>query len=337
MPLFLFSPDFPMLLPSLSLIAGLALLVWSADRFVDGAAATARHFGMPALLIGMVIVGFGTSAPEMVVSALAASQGNPGIALGNAYGSNITNIALILGLTAVLSPIVVHSQVLKKELPILIGVTVLAGWQIYDNELSRLDAVILLVVFFGLMAWTIRESLRNKDDALSVETEGEVADLPQMPLKAALIWLALGLALLILSSRMLVWGAVEIAHAFGVSDLIIGLTIVAVGTSLPELASSLIAVRKGEHDLALGNVIGSNLFNTLAVVGIAGVIHPLGGLPAEIFWRDIMVMAAVTLALFAMCFGITGKAGRINRLEGCGLLLVFVAYTAYLISTVFAA
>ena len=326
-----------MLLPSLSLIAGLALLVWSADRFVDGAAATARHFGMPALLIGMVIVGFGTSAPEMVVSALAASQGNPGIALGNAYGSNITNIALILGLTALLSPIAVHSQVLKKELPILIGVTVLAGWQIYDNELSRLDAVILLVVFFALMAWTIRESLRNKDDALSVETAKEAAELPQMPLKTALIWLVLGLALLILSSRMLVWGAVEIAHAFGVSDLIIGLTIVAVGTSLPELASSLIAVRKGEHDIALGNVIGSNLFNTLAVVGIAGVIHPLGGLPPEIFWRDIMVMVAVTLALFALCFGLTGKAGRINRPEGGGLLLVFVAYTAYLISTVFAA
>jgi cation:H+ antiporter len=337
MPLFLFLPDFPMLLPSLSLIAGLALLVWSADRFVDGAAATARHFGMPALLIGMVIVGFGTSAPEMVVSALAASQGNPGIALGNAYGSNITNIALILGLTAVLSPIVVHSQVLKKELPILIGVTVLAGWQIYDNELSRLDAVILLVVFFALMGWTIREGLRNKDDALNAETEEEVADLPQMALKTALIWLVVGLILLIASSRMLVWGAVEIAHAFGVSDLIIGLTIVAVGTSLPELASSLIAVRKGEHDIALGNVIGSNLFNTLAVVGIAGVIHPLGGLPPEIFWRDIMVMAVLTLALFAMCFGLTGKAGRINRLEGGLLLAAYVGYTAYLITTVFAA
>ena len=269
-----------MTLAFIAVIFGLALLVWSADRFVEGSASTARHFGMPPLLIGMVIVGFGTSAPEMVVSALAASQGNPGIALGNAYGSNITNIALILGITALISPIAVHSQVLRKELPILAVVTALAAWQLWDGEITRLDAIVLLAVFGGLMAWTIWQGLRKKEDALGSEMEQE------LDVRRAVFWLVVGLALLIVSSRILVWGAVEIAHGFGVSDLIIGLTIVAVGTSLPELASSIIAARKGEHDIALGNILGSNLFNTLAVVGIAGTIHPLAVGP-EVFNRDL--------------------------------------------------
>ena len=323
-----------MTLPLLSLVLGLALLVWSADRFVEGAACTARHFGMAPLLIGMVIVGFGTSAPEMVVSALAASQGNPGIALGNAYGSNITNIALILGLTAVISPITVHSQVLRKELPILLLVTALAAWQLWDGQITRTEAFILLGVFAGLMFFTIRQGNNSPKDALGEEMEEELKT-HTMPLKRALFWLVLGLVLLIASSRLVVWGAVEIAHAFGVSDLIIGLTIVAVGTSLPELASSLIATRKGEHDIALGNVLGSNLFNTLAVVGIAGTISPMQVGP-EVLQRDIAIMAALTVALFAMCYGFR-KQGRINRLEGALLLACFVGYTAYLISTVFAA
>lgn len=314
-----------------AVVIGLALLVWSADRFIDGAAVSARYFGMPPLLIGMVIVGFGTSAPEMVVSAIAATQGNPGLALGNAYGSNITNIALILGLTAVLSPIAVHSQVLRKELPILIGVTALAAWQLADGSLTRFDAGILILVFFVLMVWTIYQGMRKSPDAFGTEMEAEF-NTETMSLKKALIWLFIGLVLLIISSRILVWGAVEIAMAFGVSDLIIGLTVVAVGTSLPELASSLIAVKKGEHDIALGNVIGSNLFNTLAVVGIAGLIHPFA-VPAEVLTRDVAVMAGLTILLFIFGFGI-GRQGRINRLEGSFFMLVFVAYTAYLISTI---
>lgn len=314
---------------------GLALLVWSADRFVEGAAATARHLGMPALLIGMVVIGFGTSAPEMVVSALASLQGNPGIALGNAYGSNIVNIALILGLTALISPIVVHSQVLRKELPVLIAVSLLAAAQLWDGHLSRLDAVVLLGVFAALMGWTILQGLRERADNLGVEMEQELAT-HSMPLPLALVWLAVGLVLLIVSSRILVWGAVSIAQALGVSDLIIGLTIVAIGTSLPELASSLVAVRKGEHDLALGNIIGSNLFNTLAVVGIAGAIHPLD-VPPELLTRDMAVMGALTLSLFAIGYGFRGRQGRINRIEGAVLLTVFLGYTGYLVSTVFAA
>ena len=311
---------------------GLALLVWSADRFVEGSAATARYFGMPPLLIGMVIVGFGTSAPEMVVSALAASQGNPGIALGNAYGSNIVNIGLILGVTALLSPIAVHSQVLRKELPILTAITALAAYQIWDGELTRFDALVLLAVFGGLLAWTIWQGLRQRADALADEMEQELAE-HAMPIKRALFWLVIGLLLLIVSSRILVWGAVEIARGFGVSDLIIGLTIVAIGTSLPELAASVIATRKGEHDIALGNIIGSNFFNTLAVVGIAGVIHPMA-VAQEVFSRDVLIMAALTVSLFVFGYGFRGP-GRINRFEGAVLLASYIGYTTYLVTTVF--
>lgn len=321
-----------MTLAFIAVFFGLALLVWSADRFVEGSAYTARHYGMPPLLIGMMIVGFGTSAPEMVVSAMAASQGDPGIALGNAYGSNIANIALILGVTALISPITVHSQVLRKELPILTIVTALAAWQLWDGEITRFDAVALLAVFGGLMAWTIWQGLQKKEDALGSEMEQELK-VHAIPIRRAVFWLVVGLALLIASSRILVWGAVAIAHGFGVSDLIIGLTIVAVGTSLPELASSLIATRKGEHDIALGNVLGSNLFNTLAVVGIAGVIQPLAVEP-EVVNRDMLFMVALTLSLFFIGYGFRGP-GRINRIEASVLLICYVGYTAYLISTVF--
>jgi len=233
-----------MTLPFIAIIFGLALLVWSADRFVEGSASTARHFGMPPLLIGMVIVGFGTSAPEMVVSALSASQGNPGIALGNAYGSNITNIALILGVTALISPIAVHSQVLRKELPILTVVTALAAWQLWDGEITRFDALVLLAVFGGVMAWTLWQGLRKKADTLGSEMEQEL-EVRSMPLRRAVFWLLAGLVLLIFSSRILVWGAVEIAHRFGVSDLIIGLTIIAVGTSLPNSPRRLLLPARG--------------------------------------------------------------------------------------------
>jgi len=324
-----------MLLPLASVVFGLLLLVWSADRFIDGASTTARHFRMPPLLIGMVIVGFGTSAPEMVVSAMAAMQGNPGIALGNAYGSNITNIALILGLTAIIKPISVHSRVLRMELPLLTAMTALAGFQLLDNEISRLDAAILLLVFAALMAWTIRQGMRRKDDALGLEIAQEMSG-DATPLRLAVFRLVIGLTLLVASSRILVWGAVEIAHALGVSDLIIGLTIVAIGTSLPELASSILAVRKGEHDIALGNILGSNLFNTLAVVGIAGSISPLTVAP-EVFSRDIMTMTALTVSLFIFGYGF-GKpgTGRINRFEGGLLLAGYIGYAVYLTRSAFA-
>ena len=323
-----------MTLAFIAVVFGLFLLVWSADRFIEGSAVTARHFGMPPLLIGMVIIGFGTSAPEMVVSALAASQGNPGLALGNAYGSNITNIALILGITAIISPVIVSSQVLRKELPILTIVTAIAAWQIWDGEITRLDAFVLLGILVALMSWTIWQGMKKEKDSLAGEVE-QALEVRVMPVRIAAVWLVVGLILLILSSRVLVWGAVEIAQGFGISDMIIGLTVVAVGTSLPELASSVIAARKGEHDIALGNIIGSNLFNTLAVVGIAGIIHPMTVGP-EVFSRDMMVMAALTVSLFVLGYSVRSRQRRINRYEGAALLACYIGYTAYLISTIFA-
>lgn len=321
-----------MLLPLIALVCGTALLVWSAGRFVEASAAIARHFGMPPLLIGMVIVGFGTSSPELLVSVLAAIEDNPGIALGNAYGSNIANIALILGLTALISPIAAGSAILRKELPILAGVTALAAWQLRDDLVSRGDALTLLGIFALLMGWSIRQGLADKADTLGTEM-GHALDTHPLPLRSAYTWLGVGLLLLIASSRLLVWGAVEIARGLGVSDLIIGLTVVAAGTSLPELASSIIAARKGEHDIALGNVLGSNLFNTLGVVGIAALITPVAVGP-EVLGRDVMVMSILTLSLFVICYG-WGRAGRVNRVEGGGLLICYLAYTSHLVSTVF--
>lgn len=314
------------MLPVLALVLGLALLVWSADRFVAGSAAMAHHLGMPPLLIGMGVMGFGTSAPEMVVSAISAWQGNPGIALGNAYGSNIVNIALILGCSALISPITVHSQVLRKELPILTAATALAVGQIWDGEISRMDAALLLAVFAGHVAWSIRQARRHAKDALENEIQQE---LHPMPLPRALFWLLAGLLLLVASSRILVWAAVIIAQNLGVPDLVIGLTIVALGTSLPELAASIAATRKHEHDLALGNVIGSNMFNTLAVVGIAGAIHPITPDP-QVLRRDMLVMSALTLCLFAIGYGFRGP-GRINRIEATGLLATYIGYISFLV------
>ena len=314
-----------------AIIAGLVLLVWSADKFVEGAAATAKHLGMPTLLIGMVIIGFGTSAPELAVSAMAASDGNPGLALGNGYGSNITNIALIVGLTAIIAPIAVHSQVIRKELPLLLVLTLIAGAQLLDGELSRLDGWVLLGVFAAVMGWSIYQGYQGKEDPLAGDTETEMIAHP-MPLKSAIIWLVVGLVLLIVSSRILVWGAVTIAQSLGISDLIIGLTIVAIGTSLPELASALAAVKKNEHDLILGNILGSGIFNILAVVGLAAVIEPLSVAP-EVLYRDWTLMFGLTLALLVMGFGLTGWRKLISRVDGALLLLVYVGYTGYLFST----
>ena len=314
-----------------AIIAGLVLLVWSADKFVEGAAATAKHLGMPTLLIGMVIIGFGTSAPELAVSAMAASDGNPGLALGNGYGSNITNIALIVGLTAIIAPIAVHPQVIRKELPLLLVLTLIAGAQLLDGKLSRLDGWVLLGVFAAVMGWSTYQGYQGKEDPQAGDTETEMIAHP-MPLKSAIIWLVVGLVLLIVSSRILVWGAVTIAQSLGISDLIIGLTIVAIGTSLPELASALAAVKKNEHDLILGNILGSGIFNILAVVGLAAVIEPLSVAP-EVLYRDWTLMFGLTLALLVMGFGLTGWRKLISRVDGALLLLVYVGYTGYLFST----
>ncbi|MED6320664.1 MAG: calcium/sodium antiporter [Pseudomonadota bacterium] len=321
-----------MLLASLAILIGLPVLLWSAGKFVGGAASVANHFGVSPLLIGMLIIGFGTSAPEIIVSIFAAIQGNSGIALGNAYGSNIANILLILGLTAIISPIAVKSEIIKKELPVLLGITFFAAWQVWDLNISKDDAFSLLGLFVLLLSWSIYHGMKGDKDALADEYDEEINS-NEGTVKTHLMWLIAGLLLLVASSRMLVWGAVEVATFFGVSDTIIGLTVIAIGTSLPELASSLMAVKKGEHDLAIGNVIGSNMFNTLAVVGIAGTIQPMA-VGSEFLYRDVMVMFASTIALFIFCIGIK-RQGRLNRLEGGAFVLAYAAYTYWLIQAAF--
>ena len=313
----------------LAIVLGFALLVWSADRFVDGAASTAKHLGMPSLLIGILIVGFGTSAPEMVVSAIAAYEGNPGLALGNAIGSNIVNIALILGITAIVAPIAVNSKIVKKEIPLLLLIVLFTGYLLLDNTLTLFEGVILLAGFFALVLWSVFAAFRSRGDSFEDQMDIELNE-DIMSLKVGIMWLVFGLILLIASSRLLVWGAVGVANSFGVSDLIIGLTIVALGTSLPELAASVIAARKGEHDIAIGNVVGSNMFNLLAVIGIAVIIAPMNSIPLEVLQRDWTIMLLLTIALFVMAYGFKGRNGRINRVEGTILILCYVAYNTYL-------
>ena len=327
-----------MLLPIIAVVIGLVVLVWSADKFVDGAVGVARFCGMSTLLIGMVIVGFGTSAPEMVVSAISAMQDAPELALGNAYGSNIANIALILGVTAVISPVIVVRKALKRDLPVLIAVTVLAVILALDGAIGRIDGIVLLLVFAGVMGFNIISEIRQKHKAGHVEDSEESSK--EVSLGKSLLWLLLGLALLVASSRALVWGAVAIARALGVSDLLIGLTIVAVGTSLPELASSIAAARKGEDDLAFGNIIGSNLFNTLAVVGIAATIAPMDSFEASVLSRDMPAMAVLTILLLLFGLPVRKKRidagghriGRINRIEGTTFLAIYVGYIGFLIA-----
>ncbi len=312
-----------------AIIAGFVILVWSADKFVEGAASTAKHLGMPSLLIGILIVGFGTSAPEMVVSAIAAMEGNPALALGNALGSNIVNIALILGVTAIVAPITVNSKIVKKEIPLLLLIVLASGYLLLDNSLTLVEGIVLISGFFTLIAWSIVSAFRGRGDALEAEMDSELIE-HEMTLKAGIVWLVIGLLLLIASSRLLVWGAVGVAHEFGVSDLIIGLTIVALGTSLPELAASVIAARKGEHDIAIGNVVGSNMFNILAVIGIATIISPMNGIPVEVLNRDWIVMLALTIALLVMAYGFRSKEGKITRVEGTILIICYIAYNSYL-------
>ena len=319
-----------MLASVVAVLVGLAVLVWSADRFVDGAVGVAKFCGISTLMIGMVVVGFGTSAPEMVVSAISAMQDNPELALGNAFGSNIANIALILGFTAVVSPVAVKRVSVLRDLPILMAVTAFAVFQIFDLSVTRLNGILLLAVFAVAMSINVISEKRIHSATETVEQEEK-----PLSLGMAIFWLLLGLLLLVASSRLLVWGAVNIAQALGVSDLLIGLTIVAVGTSLPELASSIAAARRGENDLAFGNIVGSNLFNTLLVVGIAAVIKPMESISSAILVRDIPVMAALTLLLFI--FGLPlrknkqGRTGRINRFEGLFFVLVYVSYLTYLV------
>lgn len=322
-----------MWLAVIAILIGLAILVWSADVFIDGATALAKKFSVPSFLIGVLILGIGTSAPEMVVSVLAALEGSPELALGNAYGSNIINIALVLGATVLISPIIIRKGIVKRDLPLLLLITAIAAWQLRDGILSQVDGLILLVLLIAVLGLQIVLSIREGYHEHEEDIDNADSDAIEPSVARGLGSLLLGMLMLVISSRAIVWGAVELATLWGLSELIIGLTIVAVGTSLPELVSSLSAARKGEHDMALGNIIGSNVFNTLAVVGLATVIAPISADPV-ILSRDVMAMGLLTILLVALCVFAFTKKRQFGRTSGATLVLFFVGYTAWLIQSV---
>ncbi|MEJ2316523.1 MAG: calcium/sodium antiporter [Gammaproteobacteria bacterium] len=321
-----------MLIEIVAILAGFALLIWSADRFVSGAAAIATNLGVSTLVIGLTIVGLGTSAPEILVSTIASIDGNPGLAIGNAIGSNITNIGLILGITALVMPLSVASRTLMREYPLLLAISLLSLVLVLDEHLGIMDGVILIVLLAGVMYLMYRTARQGADAELAREIIAEMPD--TMPNGKAVLWLIAGLVGMVIASRLLVWGAVEIARLLGVSDLVIGLTVVALGTSLPELATSITSALKNEADLAIGNVLGSNLFNLLAVLPVAALIAP-GEISPEIPLRDMPVMLALTLAIAGVAWSRKGTH-EIARSDGVLLLLGFLAYQGWIVYSVLA-
>jgi len=316
-----------MLINLAALLAGFFFLVFAADFFVKGTAAIARNLGISPLIIGLTIVGLGTSAPEMLVAGMAAFQGNTGLATGNAIGSNIANIGLVLGATALVTPILIHSSLLKRELPVLLAISIASYLLVIDGNLSRLDGVLLLSGLAGFLYWLLRCAQQNKKqnaDPLANEFDAEIPT--DIPNKTASFYAIAGLIGLIASSKLLVWSAVNIAVIFGVSDLVIGLTIVAIGTSLPELAAAIMSVLKKEPDLAVGNIIGSNVFNLLAVLCLPGLIHP-GAVDAALITRDFPIMLGFTLLLLFFAYNFSREA-KISRLKGAAFMLFFIAYLA---------
>jgi len=316
---------------AVAIAVGFVGLIWAADRFVAGSAAIAINFGLSPMIVGLTVVSFGTSAPEVLVSLNASLVGAGEIAVGNALGSNIANIGLVLSITALIAVIPIQKHILKDELPVLIFVTAISGWFLYDAQISRFEGWILAALLIPVMAymiWAKRGSSENAENADDIETMSNAS--------ACMLFL-IGLALLILSSKILVWGAQTTATHFGVSPLIIGLTVIAIGTSLPELAASITSALKGHHDIALGNIIGSNIFNFLAVMSIAGIVQPFS-FDDAVFARDFGTTAGLT-ALLALCVVLSfvlrkSKKPGIGRLTGILLLLAYVAYMVNLSSSV---
>ena len=310
-------------------IAGLLLLIWGADRLVHGAAAAARNLGVAPILIGLTIVAFATSAPEILVAIVAAARGETDLAVGNAIGSNIANIGLVLGTVALIRPIEMTSATLRREMPALLAVSLLTVSLFLDSYLSRVDGFVLMTGLLIVMVWLVRLGIRSSaSDSLTADYEAEIPR--DMSMRTAIIWLIVGLAALLFGAKFLVDASIDIARALGVTELVIGILLVAVATSLPELAVSLVSALKGEYGLALGNIVGSNTFNSLAVIGIAAIIGP-AALPPSVLSLHIFVLVAFTLVLFAMTYDYDGK-GHISRLEGAALLLAFLAYDGYVIA-----
>jgi cation:H+ antiporter len=311
------------------IVGGLVLLIWGADRFVRGASSIARNLGVPPLLIGLTIIAFATSAPEILVSIVAAMREEPGLAFGNAIGSNIVNIGLVLGVTAMIRPIPLESATLRREMPALLAVSLLTVSMFLDTRLSRPDGIVMLTGLIIVMIWLARLGVRSSaDDPIKMDYEAEIPD--NVSNKQALFWLVIGFTALLIGAELLVNGSIGVAKSLNVEEVVIGITIIAFGTSVPELAVSLVSALRGEYGLAIGNIIGSNIFNLLAVIGVAATIHP-AEVDSTVLSLHIFVMVAFTLVLFAMTYDYDGKA-KLSRLEGVALLVAYVAYESYVIA-----
>jgi len=324
-------PDISLSLSLVFMGLGLWLVSWSADKFIVGASGVARILGISPFVIGMVIIGFGTSAPELCVSALSGLSGHSDLSLGNAYGSCTFNIAVILGVAALIHPIKVKPSVVFAAVPVLVLISLLSCLLVgLGDGFSRMDGLLQLGVFAILLPLYCWYDQKGKTPR---RKSAEDDDFVQVRVGLSVFWLVFGLLLLVGSSHILVWGAVDLARALGVSELLIGLTIVAVGTSLPELASAVASARRGKHEFVLGNIIGSNFFNTLAVVGVAGSIQPFRNVSPYLLSRDLVTMIALSLsiAVFGCNFRAPRRAGRINRTEAVIWLLVFAVYTTLLL------
>ena len=318
------------------LLVAFIVLVWSADKFVLGASSLARNLGVSPMIIGLTIVAMGSSAPEMMVAAAASLQGTPDTAIGNAIGSNITNIALVLGLTVLVKPLAVSSSTIKQELPLLLILTILAYWILSDDFFSLSEGIALMISFLGFISILLIKAIKQRknsavDDPMLIEAEQELPE--AISTVKSVFWLLAGMGLLVLSAHFLVNSATFIAKAYGISDLVIGLTIIAIGTSLPELAASIASMMKKEDDLAMGNIVGSNIFNILAVLPFAGIIAP-GAINPEASFRDAPVMMAITGLLFILCFSRKSGYFRLTRAKGALLLLCFIAYQILLFNQI---
>lgn len=308
------------LLPWIAILMGFVGLIWSADRFVDGSATIASNFGVSKLIVGLTVVAFGTSAPEVIVSISSSLRDAGDLAIGNALGSNLANIGMVLGITALIAPLPIKKHILTQEFLIMLGVMVLAGLFLYDAKLTLWEGLILVASLIPLLLWIGYSKKQHPE---------ELEEIPQLPVKMAIVWFIIGLSVLIISAEVLVWGAKSIALSFGVSPLIIGLTIVAVGTSLPELAASVMSAIKGHHDIAIGNVIGSNIFNLLLVMGIAPIIQPIT-MDEVVFFRDFAAMAGISLLLglfmWLSYLKNSGNRSQLGRLSGIILLVLYAGY-----------
>jgi cation:H+ antiporter len=316
-----------MLLPVLGLLIGVLGLLWGADRFVEGSAGAARNFGISPLIIGLTVVSIGTSAPEVLVSINAALSNAAELAVGNALGSNMANIGLVLGVTLLIAPTPVQKHLLTQEGLVLLVITAIAGFCLYDGYLGRTESAILAGLIFPL----IFIAVKYKKTHVSPEEVAVGEDIPDITMGAATLWFIIGLAVLLASAEVTVWSAKTIAQSMGVSELIIGLTVVAIGTSLPELAASVVSAMRGHHDIAIGNVFGSNLFNLMLVMPAAGIISPMAISP-EVFNRDFISLAIMTLLLIAMVALALNKAARngmpavLSRYLGAILIAGYIGY-----------